>query len=119
MAANQGQEEYIGPLPSFRLTIPFQYYILEPQLESVDMSDAALQKEYEALTPALQKVFREKEEFHHHFQTKYGLAATTEEIICYQMNKIQPPLPGTIAKKEMKGAVPTSILEAHNVDGTK
>ena len=57
MATNQKQMESpmeADPLPNFRLTIPFEYYIPEPWLENTDMS---LRKEYEALSPALQKVF--------------------------------------------------------------
>ena len=51
-------------MPHFGLTIPFKYYIPEPRLESKDLDEDAMKKEYEALLPALQKVFREKEEFH-------------------------------------------------------
>ena len=44
-------------LPHFGLTIPVKYYIPEPCLESEEMDEDTMQSEYEALSPALQKVF--------------------------------------------------------------
>ena len=69
------------PTPNFGFTIPFKYYISEPRLENEDLDEDVLREEYEALPPALQKVFREKEEFHQEFQKQFGLAATTDEIV--------------------------------------
>ena len=122
MTTNQKQMESpteANPLLNFGLTIPFEYYIPEPQLENEDMDEDTLRKEYEALSLALQKVFQEKEEFHHQFQIEFGLAVTTEEIVWHQLNEMHPPLPKSIAKREMKGAVPTNILEQCYIDGVK
>ena len=71
-------------LSQFELTIPVRYYIPEPHLECQELDAKTMQKEYEALSPALQKVFQEKEEFHCQFQTQFGLAATMEEIVQHQ-----------------------------------
>ena len=68
-------------IPDFGLTIPFKYYIPEPRFKSENLDEDALRKEYEALPPALQKVFREKEEFHWQFREQFGLATTTDEIM--------------------------------------
>ena len=60
MATNQKQTESpmgANPLLNFRLTITFEYYIPESWLENEDMDEDTLRKEYEALSPALQKVF--------------------------------------------------------------
>ena len=76
-------------------------------------------KEYEALSLALQKVFQGKEEFHHQFQIEFGRAVTTEEIVWHQLNEMHCPLPKSITKREMKGAVPTNILEQCYIDGVK
>ena len=65
------------------------------------------------------KRYFEKKEFHCQFQTQFRLAVTTEEIIWHQLNEMHPPLPKSIAKREMKGAVPTYILEECYVDGVK
>ena len=54
-------------LPNFGLTIPVRYYIPEPCLECEELDARMMQREYEAMPPALQKVFWEKEEFHHQF----------------------------------------------------
>ena len=60
MANNQEQVEpsmIADSLPHFGLTIPVKYYIPEPCLESEEMDEDTMQSEYEALSPALQKVF--------------------------------------------------------------
>ena len=67
----------------------FKDYIPEPRLESKNLDEDALRK-YEALPPALQKVFREKEEFHWEFQEQFGLATTADEIIWWQLNEMHP-----------------------------
>ena len=84
MATNQEPTEpstVVDSLPHFGLTIPVTYYIPEPHLESEERDEDTMQREYEALPPALQKVFWEKEEFHSQFQTQFGLAVTTKEIV--------------------------------------
>ena len=60
MANNQEQVEpsmVTDSLPQFGLTISVKYYIPEPHLESEEMDEDTMQREYEALSPALQKVF--------------------------------------------------------------
>ena len=60
MATDQKEMESFtkaDPLPNFRLTILFAYYVPEPQLENEEMDEDSLRREYEALTPVLQKVF--------------------------------------------------------------
>ena len=120
MATDSGQSESLAgtdPIPNFGLTIPFKYYIPEPRLESENLDEDAIRKEYEALT--LQKLFREKEEFHQEFQKQFSLAVTTDEIIQQQLNEMHPPLPKSITKSEMKGAMPTNILEECTMNGVK
>ena len=122
MATDAEQSEWLAGtdlIPNFGLTIPFKYYIPEPRLESKNLDEDAIRKEYEALTPALQKLFREKEEFHQEFQKQFSLAVTTDEIIQQQLNEMHPPLPKSITKSEMKGAMPTNILEECTMNGVK
>ena len=60
MANNQEQVEpstVADSLPHFGLTIPVKYYIPKPHLESEEMDEDTMQREYESLSPALQKVF--------------------------------------------------------------
>ena len=67
MASNPEQPETstgADPIPHFGLTIPFKYYIPESRLKSKNLDEDAMKKEYKALLPALQKVFREQEELH-------------------------------------------------------
>ena len=50
----------VDPLLNFGLTIPFEYYIPEPQLENEDVDEDTLRREYEALSPGSAKGILEK-----------------------------------------------------------